>query len=113
MASDRAAGEPQQISRSHFYSPVRKRLTLGVLNLTHSASKQVTEFLPLSLQVTLVMRIRPDFDRDLFDNFQAIAFKANDLFRVICQQPDGVQAEVNEDLRSKPVFAQVHAEAKL
>src|SRR4026209_2838743 len=59
------------------------------------------------------MRIRLHPNRDLLDYFEAVTFESNDLFRIVREQPNGLQAEVRKNLCPETVFAQVHFEPEL
>ena len=65
------------------------------------------QLLPLRFQIPFVVRIGFHLDGHLLNNFQAVALQPDDFFRIVRQQPDGLQAEVNEDLREYGLGAQI------
>src|SRR5215469_13352726 len=75
--------------------------------------QQVPLLLALRFQVFSIMGICRSFDRDLFDNFQTIAFKADNFLRVIRQEPDLFDSQVYENLCSEAVFTQIARIAEL
>ena len=57
-----------------------------------------------SLERLVGALLRPDGDRDLVGDRQAIAFEGDDLARVIGEHAQRLQAEVNQDLRANAAF---------
>src|SRR5205085_1377301 len=55
-----------------------------------------------------VVWIRFHAYRHLLDDFEAIPFEANDFFRIVREQSNGLQTEINQDLRAESVLTQVH-----
>ena len=53
-----------------------------------------------------------DLERHLLGDLEAVALEADDLARVVRQEPDRVQAQVAQDLRADAVVAQVRREAE-
>src|SRR6266498_347902 len=91
-----------------FDSAFNLRFTFYVLH-----SHQMPQLLPLRLQVARVVRIGRDADGHLFDDLEAVAFEADDFLGIVSEEPDGFEAQVDENLRAKAVFAQVRFESKL
>ena len=59
------------------------------------------------------MRVGRVLDRDLVGHAQAVALEADDLLRVVRQQADLAEPEVDEDLGADAVVAQVGRQAEL
>src|SRR5450432_934382 len=78
-----------------------------------SASQQMPQLLPLRFQIPFVVWIGFHFDRHLLDDLQTVALQPDNFFRIVRQQANGFQAEVNENLRAKPVFTQIHLVTEL
>ncbi len=58
------------------------------------------------------MRVGFGSDGDLFDDLDVIGLKADDFAGVVGKESDFVNAEVGEDLGTKPVIAEVHGESE-
>src|SRR5262245_60611110 len=74
----------------------------------NTLSQQMTQFVPLGQQVGHVVPIWFHFDGHLLDDFQPIAFQTDDLFRVVREQPNRLETEIDQNLRAQAVFAEVH-----
>src|SRR5208283_2813569 len=72
------------------------------------ASQQMPQLLPLGLEVARVVRVGFHLYRQLLDDLQPVAFQPHNLPRIIRQQPDGLEAQVRQNLRPEAVLAQVH-----
>ena len=66
----------------------------------------------LRLEVSDVMRIGFDADRDLLDNFEAVTFETDDFPGVVGEEADAFETEIDEDLGTDAVLAEVHAVAE-
>ena len=75
--------------------------------------QRVAHAVALGTQVVLVVRVGDVLDRDLLAHRQAVALQAADLLRVVREDADRAQAEVDEDLRPDAVVAQVGGQAEL
>ncbi len=75
--------------------------------------QRVAELVALGAQVVLVVGIGHGLDRKLLGDREPVALEADDLFRVVGEDPDAGQAEVAEDLGADPVVTQVGGEAEL
>ena len=64
-------------------------------------------FLFLRFQILDVIFVGGDLDRHAFDDFQAVAVQADDLFGVVGQQADLADAQVEEDLGADAIVPQV------
>ena len=64
-------------------------------------------------QIERIVLLRRDLDRDALLDLDAEAVQTVDLFRIVGQQTQLLCAEVLQDLRADPVFAQVGREAEL
>ena len=60
-----------------------------------------------------VVRIGCRANGKLFDDLEIVTFEPDDLSRIVCEQADLANAEVNEDLRSKTVVAEIDGESQL
>src|SRR3954462_10754148 len=56
----------------------------------------------LGAQVGLVMRVGHGLDRDLIGDREPVALQAQDLLRVVGEDPDAGQTQVNQDLAPMP-----------
>ena len=74
--------------------------------------EQVPELLSLGRQIVGVVSARVHHQRHPFFHLQAIAAEAGDLTRVVGEQPQPVDAEVGEDLRTNAVVAQISRESE-
>src|SRR5438270_3919840 len=74
--------------------------------------KQVTHFHLLRLKVLRVVRIRFTPNRYLLNHLDAVTLKTDYLFGIVCKKPKLPDAEVEQDLRTKPVIAQIHRETE-
>lgn len=64
-------------------------------------------------QIERIVLLRRDLDRDALLDLDAEAVQTVDLFRIVGQQTQLLRAEVLQDLRADPVFAQVGAKPSL
>src|SRR5438093_10613980 len=80
-----------------------------VIRIRHaqSALKQVPELRSFCFEILFVMRIGFGPDRHLFDHFETVALEADNFLRVICKEPELPHAEVEKDLCTESVIAQV------
>ncbi len=74
--------------------------------------ERVAELLALGGQVCLVVRVGDVLDRQLVCDRQPITGQPGDLLRVVGEDADRGQAEVDEDLGANPVVAQVGRQAQ-
>ena len=90
---------------------------LGVQHLLVERQRLVVERVahPVALgaQVRLVVRVGRVHDRHLLGDRQAVALEAADLLRVVGEDADARQPEVDEDLRADAVVAQVDRQPEL
>src|ERR1700694_4141073 len=111
--SSRAASAPL---RSLFETSSLKRATTtamvrsppfrsGLAPFSPTGLEKVSELVFLGLQVSLVVGIGRDLDRDTLNDFEAESFESVDLLRVVGEQPDLAHAEVVKNLASDPVIA--------
>src|SRR6185503_18179526 len=75
--------------------------------------QQVAEPVALRAEVVAVVIARLVLDRDLVGHAQAVALEPDDLLRVVGEQPNRRQPEVDENLRADPVVAQVGRQPEL
>ena len=78
-----------------------------------STLEEVTELGLLRRKVSFVVRIGCRANGKLFDDFEIVTFEPDDLARIVCEQADLANTEVNEDLRSKTVVAEIDGESQL
>ena len=64
-------------------------------------------------QVGLVVRVGDRLDRHLVGDREPVALEAEDLLRVVGEDPDARQPEVDQDLGADPVVAEVGGQAEL
>src|SRR3954469_22806282 len=76
------------------------------------SSKQMTELLPFRVQVTGIVGIGIHANRDLFHDFQPVAFKADYFFGIVREQANRLETKIREDLGTQAVFAQIHSKPK-
>src|SRR6516162_6745847 len=69
--------------------------------------KRVTESFALHAQVGLVVRVWQMFDWDLRADRQPVALHPADLLRVVGENANRAEPEIDEDLRADAVVAQV------
>src|SRR5215213_2119985 len=69
--------------------------------------ERVPEALALGAQVLLVVGIGNRLDRDLVADREAVALEAVDLLRVVGEDPDTGEPQVDQNLGADPVVAQV------
>ena len=67
----------------------------------------------LGFQVLGVVRRGRGANGDLFDNLEIEALQADNFLRIVREQTNAVQTEIDEDLRAKTVFAQIGLEPEL
>ena len=72
----------------------------------------VTELVALGAQVARVVGVGLLLDRYLARDRQPIALEATDLLRVVGEDADRRKPEVNEDLRTDAVVAQVRRQTQ-
>jgi len=72
----------------------------------------VTELPPLGLEIPLVVAAWRDLERYAFDNLQAVPFQPNNLARIVGEQPELLDAEITQNLRSKPIGPEVGRKAQ-
>jgi hypothetical protein len=72
----------------------------------------VPELVALRAEVLPVRLGRRNLDRDALGDVQPVPLEADDLLRVVGQELEVLDAEVDEDLRADPVVAQVGVEAE-
>ena len=72
----------------------------------------MAELISFGCQVALVLDVRRDHNRNLLDDRQPVAGDA-ELARVVRQQANGREPEVDEDLVADPLVALVGAESQL
>ena len=75
--------------------------------------ERVAQLLALGVQIRLVVRVRDGPDRYLIGDREPVSLQAEDLLRVVGEDPDARQTEVDEDLGADPVVAQVGGQAEL
>ena len=71
------------------------------------------EPLALGSQVVLVVRVRDRLDRELVRHGQPVPLEAMNLLRVVGEDADAGQAQVDQDLGTDAVVAQVGGQAEL
>ena len=71
------------------------------------------ELFTFSFQIAAVMRIGTDFNGNLLDDLQSVAFETDNLFGIISEQANSFQAKIGEDLCAETVLAEIHVEAEL
>ena len=101
---------PARWRLSLFYPPLITG-TSGRFRLGNT-SQRVAHPRPLGFEVFLIVRIGGQAERELLDDFEAIAFEADDFLGVVRQQPHLADAEVAKDLRAHAVVAQVGSVAE-
>jgi len=67
--------------------------------------ERVAQPVALGPQVRLVVRVGHVLDRDLVGDREPVAGEAGDLLRVVGEDPDRGEAQVDEDLRADAVVA--------
>src|SRR4051794_12145503 len=72
----------------------------------------MSELLAFRLQIARVFLVLRLFQRHPIADAQAVALEANHLARVVRDRPDRFEAEVEQDLRTDAVVAQVRLEAE-
>src|SRR3984893_8875933 len=72
--------------------------------------QQMTKLRFLGLEIFFVVRVGWSANWHLLDHFQSVTFQANDFLRVVGQKPELAHAEVEKDLRTKSVVAQIGRE---
>src|SRR5829696_6111923 len=73
----------------------------------------MAELLLFGLEIFRVVRVWPDANGNLFNDFQAITFETDNFFGIIGEKANGFEAEINENLCAETVFAEVHSIAQL
>ena len=68
---------------------------------------EVSHFGFFGLEVFFVVRVGLRGDGDLFDDFEAVAVESDNFFGVVGEEADFLEAEVDEDLGTDAVFAEV------
>ena len=69
--------------------------------------ERVSELVSLGSQIRDVLRVGRLLDRDLIGDRQAVALQRLDLLRVVGEDPDRAEPEVDQDLRADAEVAQV------
>src|SRR6516225_902040 len=69
--------------------------------------QQMPQLGSLCLEIFGIMRIGLSLDRYLLDHFEAVSLEADNFLRVICQESELSHAEVEKNLRTQAVIAQV------
>ena len=67
----------------------------------------MSHFFLFGFQIPAVVFLGRDDDGNPFDDLDAVAVDADDLLRIVGQQPDAFDAEVEQDLCAGAVFAEV------
>src|SRR6476469_3343717 len=72
-----------------------------------NALQQMPELRLFCFEIFFVVRIGFSPDRYLLDHFQPVALEADNLLRVICEEPELPHAQIEKNLGAEPVIAQV------
>src|ERR1051326_5611121 len=83
----------------------------SIFELRHS--QQMPKLRSLGLEVLRIVRIRLGADRHLLDHFQTVSLEPDNFLPVISQEPKLPHAEVEKNLRSESVVAEIGGIAKL
>src|SRR2546421_3713646 len=90
------------------------RATYGVMSsMPLHFMEDVSHLVLLRAKIADVRLPRGDFDRHALDDFEPVALDPDDLARVIRDQADIAETEVDENLGADPVVAKVRFEAEL
>ena len=60
----------------------------------------MSQFFAFGFQVATVVGIGTDFNRDLLDNFQPVALEPDNFPRIIREQADFVQAQIDQYIQA-------------
>src|SRR5215471_1505498 len=74
--------------------------------------KQVPQLLALGFQIVSILLIGWNLNRHLLDDAQAVAIQANDFFRVVGEEADLPDAQIQQDLGTDSIMAKVRSEAQ-
>src|SRR5579864_9405169 len=74
--------------------------------------QQVAQFVTLRRQVAVILRVGRHFDRYALDDLDAVALEPDALGRIVRQQTDAPQSQIDEDLCADPVVARIRREAE-
>ena len=70
------------------------------------------ELVALGAEVLPVGLRRRDLDRDALGDVKTVALEADDLLRIVGQEPEVLDPEVDQDLGSDAVVAEIGVEAE-
>src|SRR5574341_1921193 len=88
----------------------------GFVGCSSTAShfmEDVSQLVLLRAKIADVLLPRRDFDRHALNDLEPVAFDPDDLARVIRDQADVAEAEVDENLGADPVVPKVRLEPEL
>src|SRR5207342_90488 len=74
--------------------------------------EQVPELRLFCFEIFFVVRIGFSADRHLLDHFQTITLQADNFLRIIGEEPELSDAEIEENLCAQPVIAKVSCVAE-
>src|SRR5580704_1180563 len=77
------------------------------------ASQQVPHLLPLSLEVSCIVRICHGFDWELLDDIETVSFKTDHFFWIICEESNMTHSQVKQYLGADAVLTKIHWIAQL
>ena len=75
--------------------------------------EQMSELVALRAQILGVLVVRRLHDRYTLVDAQTVALEADHLARIVRDRPNGLEAEVEQDLRADAVVPQIGLEAEL
>src|ERR1700733_2106464 len=73
----------------------------------------MSHFCAFGLEIARIVRVGLSFDWKLFDNVKTVTFQSNDLFRVVGQEADLTNTEIDQYLRAGAVFPEIHWKPEL
>jgi hypothetical protein len=102
------------MSDDRYFGPRRPLQVPGhQVPLAASTLEEVAELGLLCRKVSFVVRIGCRANGKLFNDFKIVTFEPNDLAWIVCEQADLADTQINEDLRSKAVVAEIYGESQL
>src|ERR1700731_2301526 len=72
----------------------------------------MAHFCALGLEIPRIVWISLRFDRKLFDNVETVSFESDHFFRIVREETDLADAEVNQNLGTGAVFTEVHRKSQ-
>ena len=74
--------------------------------------EDVTKFVPLRLQILLVVRVGSDLDGNFFDDLKLVAVEPDHFSGIVSKESDLAHSQIVKDLGTHTIVPQIGAEAE-